>query len=477
MSKKYELSRRKALAALGTIGVAGAGAGMGTSALFSDTESFTGNMMTAGELDLAVDYIVHEDQGSAGSYTINSFTGEVNGQEAEQAVTLNGDGTAMSQNLTDIKPGDSGHSVFCFTIDDNPAYLWACGGLVESKEQGPNGSGAYTEPEPRDNNGEGELEENIEVTVSYCDVTILEEPNDDGKKYTVEQTSPAFSGTLDQVLSLLSQGVPIDGKANGGNTVNNIGADTAPKVNPYPASSSEGAGPCICLEWHVPDTVGNIIQGDYLEFDIQFFATQSRHNGTNVNPCPIPTSTGDGFAKVQEEFNNGEQTTSGGARARYGNNGSSGAWELAVGDEPGFPSEFSQANYVWTSGAEVDWTVDYTASSGELSFTFDGNTLDYTLDDQPDGRIAVQGKADEATVDASVTGLSIDGNAKNLGSPTSVTATNDGDGRQVRYLVIDTDLDGSTDFEVSGTATVTLQNDYPGGDDLDEGVSFDVVLE
>jgi len=55
----FRLSRRQALTALGTVGVASAGAGLGTSAYFSDTESFDGNSMVAGELDMKVDWEEH----------------------------------------------------------------------------------------------------------------------------------------------------------------------------------------------------------------------------------------------------------------------------------------------------------------------------------------------------------------------------------------------------------------------------------
>jgi predicted ribosomally synthesized peptide with SipW-like signal peptide len=55
----FQLSRRQALTALGTVGVASVGAGFGTSAYFSDTESFDGNRMVAGELDLLVDWTEH----------------------------------------------------------------------------------------------------------------------------------------------------------------------------------------------------------------------------------------------------------------------------------------------------------------------------------------------------------------------------------------------------------------------------------
>lgn len=58
MSNKdgFKLSRRKALAGIGGIGVASAGAGLGTSAYFSDQESFDNNTITAGELDLRIDW-------------------------------------------------------------------------------------------------------------------------------------------------------------------------------------------------------------------------------------------------------------------------------------------------------------------------------------------------------------------------------------------------------------------------------------
>jgi len=55
----FNISRRKALAALGTIGVASAGAGLGTSAYFSDQETFENNRLVAGELDLKMDWEEH----------------------------------------------------------------------------------------------------------------------------------------------------------------------------------------------------------------------------------------------------------------------------------------------------------------------------------------------------------------------------------------------------------------------------------
>jgi predicted ribosomally synthesized peptide with SipW-like signal peptide len=56
---RIELTRRKILAGAGAVGIAGAGAGLGTSAFFSDTETFTNNQLTAGSLDMKVDWEEH----------------------------------------------------------------------------------------------------------------------------------------------------------------------------------------------------------------------------------------------------------------------------------------------------------------------------------------------------------------------------------------------------------------------------------
>ena len=65
----FDISRREILGGLGTIGVASVGAGLGTTAFFSDTEEFANNQLTAGSLDLKVDWEEHysdwsEDEGN-----------------------------------------------------------------------------------------------------------------------------------------------------------------------------------------------------------------------------------------------------------------------------------------------------------------------------------------------------------------------------------------------------------------------------
>jgi predicted ribosomally synthesized peptide with SipW-like signal peptide len=56
---QFDLSRRKLLGSVATIGAAGAIGGAGTMAFFSDEEEFANNQITAGELDLKIDWEEH----------------------------------------------------------------------------------------------------------------------------------------------------------------------------------------------------------------------------------------------------------------------------------------------------------------------------------------------------------------------------------------------------------------------------------
>ena len=134
----YGLSRRKALLGLGTIGVAGASAGLGTSALFSDEESFENNSITAGTLDMAVEGEIvaaseyWQDQGILGN-----------------PITADGEAEVGFQ-LDDFKPGD--YFIVCFTVDsvgENPFYLTIHGDAGEYAEK----EGANTEPENQEETG------------------------------------------------------------------------------------------------------------------------------------------------------------------------------------------------------------------------------------------------------------------------------------------------------------------------------------
>ena len=99
-SSSIELNRRRVLGALGTVGVASAGAGAGTFALFSDTESSTGNSVQAGTLDLTLS--------NGGSATLTA-SDVAPGDSGTSVLQLNNDGNldgSLDVNVSNVTPID-----------------------------------------------------------------------------------------------------------------------------------------------------------------------------------------------------------------------------------------------------------------------------------------------------------------------------------------------------------------------------------
>ncbi|TKX62736.1 VWA domain-containing protein [Halorubrum sp. ASP1] len=211
------LSRRKVLAGLGAVGVASAGAGLGTTAYFNDTEAFEGNTLTAGELDLKLDYkstylggpgrLEHvqsmgypdaEDLGD-GRYLLDQAPSPADMQAWEDLVQdeefdfcspeadqflINGDEIPVFT-LEDVKPGDSGEVTISVHICDNPAFLYLAGELTENAENGQ--SEPEMEQEGEDTDGIGELADAIEVCVWYDeDCDNVYEPTGTGQQQELE---------------------------------------------------------------------------------------------------------------------------------------------------------------------------------------------------------------------------------------------------------------------------------------------------
>ena len=263
------LSRRKMLAGLGAVGAASAGAGLGTTAYFNDTETFDENTLSAGDLDLFVHVDYSEDQGSYGTYDLPE------GTYIDGNVVGGGDGEPLSIEVSDLKPGDSGEGEFCFSVVDNPAYMWMCGELTANDENG------QTEPEmDADSSGGdpgaglGELADAMQLSVSYCtDV--------DGESVVGDEI---ISGSLRDVMLALRAGVPLSGDGDGSAPVTNrpvFEGVSEPFVEGIPNVAEQ----CVCFEWEVPTSVGNEIQTDSVEFDFDFYAEQARHNDGSKNPC------------------------------------------------------------------------------------------------------------------------------------------------------------------------------------------------
>ncbi|TKX86496.1 VWA domain-containing protein [Halorubrum sp. SS5] len=284
MSKdNLELSRRKILGSVGAVGAAGAAAGLGTSALFSDEESFENNSITAGTLDMTVDARIPDG-------AINDeWAGAVGFTEYDPDTADGQPGVGVS--LDDMKPGD--WVLLCYEIEvqDNPACL----GL--KTENTANDENSVTEPEAdteadisgslsnpntsadttADIDGEGELAQRLDVTV-----------------YDDFDDSVAINGDLSNAQSALSN------ELLGGVTLQDVwstfsGGDAI-------ADNTNAFDFYVLLE--LPTETGNEVQSDSVKWDFVFDAVQSRNTdndpyGNACDPvwsddctpeCPSPTN-------------------------------------------------------------------------------------------------------------------------------------------------------------------------------------------
>ncbi|WP_435358157.1 hypothetical protein [Haloarchaeobius sp. DFWS5] len=203
---KLSLSRRQVLAGLGTIGVASAGAGLGTTAFFSDTERLQG-WYEAGRVDLLLDYrttympwerydlqMIPEDErppivpGTNDMvYQLDSVPdfGEVlthdewgrralaldacaSPQDEFAAQLIDGE-SGMFIDLDDIKPLDRGETTFSLHLCGNPSYLKVRAEGIEYGEDYREGVTTPTEPEREhgDDDEIGELQEFMHVKFWY----------------------------------------------------------------------------------------------------------------------------------------------------------------------------------------------------------------------------------------------------------------------------------------------------------------------
>jgi predicted ribosomally synthesized peptide with SipW-like signal peptide len=325
MTDDFELTRRKTLAALGTIGVASAGAGLGTSAYFSDQETFENNQLTAGTLDMKVaateyysDWSPDEaelaemaadadstdirlppgdDQGDARAIALDldddyDGTGDVYGAFFE-TISTDVDGTPYNQvnegvsaandgglcgtgsdadgpmiiGIEDVKPGDFGGAQFAFELCDNPGYVWLTGGLRDASENG------VTEPEADDpNEEEGVVELLDEIQVAYGVGPI------DGDTTAFEDTDAGFQPTTQQSLREFLATIDADGLALDGDIDAEVGGGTGEQGcfaggNPEEPSVHE-----VSVVWWLPINHGNQVQSDSATFDLGFYTEQCRHN-------------------------------------------------------------------------------------------------------------------------------------------------------------------------------------------------------
>jgi len=332
--ERFDISRRKALAALGTIGVASAGAGLGTSAYFSDQETFENNSLVAGTLDVGVGYSAHYSDWSsdedAGVGDVNMYDGGPNetgsadeltsgytGLPANDAWLIevpDGDVDTFLDNtqyqsfnqengdlmdcpldedeqadaeerpviaLDDVKPGDFGEITFDFRICDNPGFVWLTGEVESAAENG------LTEPEADDPDEDGDADSTDPADVELLDVVQTAVWVDDGNNYQNGGEEPSVQ-SLRELLSTLSMGtgVPV-----AGNTAAEDGGGAAGARNCFAGDEFHS----IAFAWWVPIDHGNEIQSDTASFSLGLYTEQCRHNdGSGMNDEETDDGNGDG---------------------------------------------------------------------------------------------------------------------------------------------------------------------------------------
>lgn len=244
------LTRRGALSAIAATGAVSAGVGVGTDALFSDAESFDGNRIVAGELDLKV----------AWHKTVESATTRVAASDGWP--TPRSDAAAPVCDLSDLKPGDSARLTLALRIDGLPGYLSLVGRERTDAERGRSEAEAASLREATPN-AEGELDEVTTATVCYLT------PDDPAAPEASGTTTPAYTGSLSSLVGLcaLGEGVPLDGDESAG--AYDCLVDGAP-LGAY----LDGRTHYLRVEWTVPTWVGAGVASDAFAFDFGLYGVQ-----------------------------------------------------------------------------------------------------------------------------------------------------------------------------------------------------------
>ncbi|MDR5671572.1 SipW-dependent-type signal peptide-containing protein [Halalkaliarchaeum sp. AArc-GB] len=285
-SNNYEtnamgISRRKVLAGLGMVGVASAGAGFGTTAYFSDEETFEGNTLTAGQLELSVTWQQlyyggpqssrSQDYGTAMRPFVNAYPDhdgdglqsferddgvheyvDLDGYEDHEQAAKEGrnlefaceeiatfDEPSFAPNeeslieLDDVKPGDCGEITFGTKLCDNPGYIWLHGVLTDESD------GGHAE------SGGAELADKIVARAWY----------DDGDNVFQEDEPQIAAGSLREVLEELNEGLLLQYDPV-------VIGESEEEIEP-----GDLEGDCIALPKE-DDVIANLAEGDEFTYDV-----------------------------------------------------------------------------------------------------------------------------------------------------------------------------------------------------------------
>lgn len=288
---------KKIITSVGMIVFIGALIAGGTGAFFSDAETSTGNVFTAGAIDLKVDSQQHYngnvctdvDPGEGVDYEwVGTSTYPIAGTACDGTWTLTDLGPSYKFfNFGDVKPGDEGENTISLHIDSNPA--WACADVAITS----NDDMSTVEPELEAGDAtntvsilDGELAQNLMFTAWLDNASTSEATPGDN----IHQPG--------EVL-FFTPGPASDVLAGGSLTLADGGTGT-----PLPGGSTSFIGLAWCAGTMTAttgggqptcdgSTMGNEVQTDSMTADLTFRVEQARNNeefrcdeGDNGEPTP-----------------------------------------------------------------------------------------------------------------------------------------------------------------------------------------------
>ena len=287
---------QRILLGLGMIVFVGAVTAGATGAFFSDTETSTGNVFTAGAIDLKVDSTQHYNnaicvQVTAGIFQWQLAPGQTVAVDQYPIIGSTCDGTWTLTNLGptnhffnfgDVKPGDQGENTVSLHIDNNPA--WACVNIKTTA----NDENTLTTPETNAGDltagpiGNGELAGNLHFQAWL----------DQGSIPGFQGTSTQGTSTVDVTEgdNIWQQGEPalasgaLSNITGGGLTLpladSSTGTPLPPTATDYigifwcAGTITGGAGNLGCDG----STMDNKSQTDSVKADVTFTVAQARNN-------------------------------------------------------------------------------------------------------------------------------------------------------------------------------------------------------
>lgn len=271
---------QRILFSLGMVVFVGALTYGATGAFFSDTETSTGNVFTAGSIDLTVDSTQHYNNAICVNGTWQLFGSSTPAVDQYPVIgsVCNGSWTLTTLgptnqffNFGDVKPGDQGEDTVSLHISNNPAY--ACADLVTTG----NNENDLIAPEIAagdTSTSTGELAQNISF-IAWLDNASTSGAVAGDNIWQAGEKLLQGTTTLSAIIGATTTLTLADGFTNGGAPLQG-GATNYIGIFWCAGTITGGPGTLACDG----STMGNQAQTDSATTTVSFRVVQSRNNAS-----------------------------------------------------------------------------------------------------------------------------------------------------------------------------------------------------